>query len=290
MAKQTTNLVSIDQLVFADNVRTPQCTDIPDMVARYQRAGRFSPDHPISVLKSEDGYLVLRGNRRSLAAIHIRENDPDLFGQLFPNGKIPACVYEGLTPEEVVLLRIDHGADDDRMPLDEWSLYLAIRQLVLIGGFSQDRIAEHLQIRHTKGKNKGKPNRSLVQQRVNLAKLPSFVQNEMKVACEGGDTPMGWSKVATLYKTFMEEFSDHPSGDGPKFTEAWQKAMTPKEKGKTTPAVGKVLSAKDAKERALACSSKILREVLLSVTGQGGRDLATIDAELLAMETATVEA
>lgn len=278
MAKNTTNMVSVDSLVFEDNIRTDNCMNLPAMVDSIKRHG-FKVNHPLVVSKrGEDSYLVLCGNRRGLALIHLRDNEPEAFGEALASGKVPAVVHEGLSPEQEVLLRIDHSTDEDREPLDEWSQFQAIRQLVLIGLDSQEGIANKLGIFHTKGKNKGQPNRSFIQPRVNLARLPQFVQDEMRVYCDNPkNTAMRWSKLATLYKLYNKEFSEHPNGNGPEFSKAWDAALVVPPKVEKASDNTHALTAKDAAKRAQACSSSLLRDALLTVTGQGSIDLATID-------------
>jgi len=288
MSTERTKNVEIDQLQFEDNPRQGPSLKIPEMVEKIRRNG-FKKNHPIVVSQREDGrMIVLVGNRRSLASQWLRDNDPTAYAEAFPSGKIPAIVCTGLTQEEEILRRIDHGADEDREPLDEWSMFLAIQQLVQALGDSQEKIAIHLGLFHTKGKNKGKPNRSFVQPRVNLARLPRFVQDEMKKYCENVDsTPLRWSHLATLYKAYNQEFLEYQDGSGPLLQAAWKKIFSDaKEKSESGSNSGKALSAKDAKERAQAMESVLLPQALLASTKQGSFDLASIDRKITEGEEA----
>ena len=290
MATNVTRMIAVGDLVFADNVRSPECMAIPGIVESYRRNG-FKVNHPLVLSEKTDGkYLVLCGNRRGLGLVWLREHAADDFARIVPSGKIPAVVHRGLTQEEEVLLRIDHSTDEDRVPLDEWSVFLAIQQLVQMGMDTQEQIAEKLGITHSKGKNKGQPNRSFIQPRVNLSRLPQFVQDTMRqYTLDKDNTPLRWSHVATLYKAFHGEYLDHPEGDGPVFQEAWKKATTPPVKDD---AAGddadkrKDLTAADAVKRSQAASSKGLATVLLAVTGQGDGNLADVDRCIAEGETA----
>jgi len=281
MAKNTTNYVTVDSLVFVDNVRDDYCLNLPGMVESIKRHG-FKVNHPLVVSKKEDGTnLVLIGNRRGMSLHWLRDNDPAAYdkalGEL-PAGKIPAVVHEGLTASEEVLLRIDHSTDEDREPLNEWSVCRAVKQLVQIGHDTQDQIATKLGLFHTKGKKVGQPNRSVVQPRVDLASLPQFVQDEMEKYClDHSSTPLGWAKIPGLAKANRKEFKDYPNSDGPEFIAAWKAAMTPKEKADKSELVGKALSPASALKRAQSCASNGVRDALLSATNQSALTIPEID-------------
>lgn len=291
MAKQpsVTKLFDFDNLYRADNVRSDACKRIPDMVASIKLNG-FKVNHPLVVsLKADGRGLVLCGNRRTEAVEHLRDNDPDAFKAALPGGKIPCVIYTGLTEEEEIVLRIDHGPQEDRVPLDEWSEFLAIKQLLrAFPGESQAKIAEKLGIMNKKGKNAGQPNRPYVQVRVNLARLPGFIQDEFQKLCTAGKdaSPVRWSDVKDLYTAFNAEFATYPEGDGPQLRTAWEKIMNPAPKPEATEDGKKpaALSPDGAKARAQAAASKLIKRVLLAVTNQGG-DLVEVDAKILQAET-----
>lgn len=298
MATNCTRLIEVEKLSFADNVRTPECMKVPAIVDSFRRHG-FKMNHPLVVHEEsgDDGakYLVLIGNRRGHGLVWLRDNDPEEYRRILPNGKVPAVVHKGLTAEEVVDMRIDHSSDEDRVPLDEWSTFLAIQQLVKVGMDTQERIAIKLGLWiKGKGKNAGQPNRSFVQPRVNLARLPQFVQEQFEKLCrEGKDgSPVRWLDVAKLYKAFFAEYTQHPEGDGPGFQKVWKDVMTPPTvEDSDDSAIGsasepKELSPAEAIKRSQAASSEGLKYALLVVTRQSDRNLAEIDAKILEGETA----
>lgn len=279
---KATKMIAFDSLYLSDNVRTEGCKRIPEMVESIRRNG-FKDNHPLVLSAKLDGRnLVLCGNRRTEALQWLVENDPQAYDKALPNGKLPCRVYHNLTEEEEVLLRIDHSTDEDRVSLDEWSLYLAVQQLVKVGFDTQEGIAEKLGM-FTK---KGKANRSWVQPRVNLARLPSFVAVELeKRNTDPKSTTVRWADVPGLYKAHTEEFADFPEGDGPKFTTLWDAIVNPAPKEETG-TKEKPLSVADAKKRALSTSSSTLRNALLCVTGQGTSDFVALDAKMVKAETA----
>lgn len=291
-----TRMVEVDKLTFADNVRTPECMHIPAIVESIKRHG-FKTNHPLVVVekKTDDGprYLVLIGNRRGLGLQWLRDHEVDEYQRVLPSGKIPAVVHKGLTTEEEVDLRIDHSPDEDRVPLDEWSIFLAIKQLVQVGMDTQERIADKLGLFKVRGKEKGQPNRQFVQPRVNLARLPQFVQDQFSKLCrEGKDTtPVRWNHVARLYKAFNGEEQYDPDGNGPEFQRVWQAVLTPPEVLETTGGSGngtdpKELTPAEAIKRSQAASSAGLRHAILAITRQSPRNLAEIDRDILEGESA----
>jgi hypothetical protein len=257
------------------------------MVESLRRNG-FKSNHPLVVSQKDDGKCcVLVGNRRTEGLQWLLDNDPSGFDRALPSGKVPCVVHKGLTEEEEVMLRIDHSTDEDRVELDEWSMFEAVQQLVRVGFDTQEGIAEKLGKFIKTGKNAGKPNRSWVQPRVNLARLPEFVAVELqKRNVDRKSTLLRWENIPALFKLWTEEFSDYPDAPGPKFTELWESIVhpTPVEE---TEAKERPLSVADAKKRAQSASSQTLRHALLCVTGQGkGLDLASIDNRMVVAETA----
>lgn len=290
MAKNTTNLVAVDSLIFEGNVRTAACMNLAKMVASVKLHG-FQVEHPLVVSKrGDDSYLVLQGNRRGRSLIFLRDNEPEVYAIALPSGKVPAVIHEALTPEQEVMVRIDHSSDLDREPLDQWSEFQAIQQLVQVGHDSQEAIATKLGINHTKGKNKGTPNRSYIQPRVNLSRLPGFIQEEFEKYCEKPDTTaVRWSAIAALYKAYNKEMVEFPNGDGPLLKEAWAKALEPKVKEPVNEVTGHNLTPSDARKKVAVCSSLLLKTALLAATGQGTTDLVSIDYKIRILEDLETE-
>lgn len=295
MASNCTRMLDVAALVFEGNVRTPECMSIPAIVESFRRH-RYKSNHPLVVSEktTPDGprYLVLCGNRRGLGLVWLRENEPETFNlALNGSGKVPGIVHKGLTKEEEVELRIDHSSDEDRVPLDEWSLFMAVKQLVQAGIDTQERIAVKLGLFKQTGKQKGQPRREFVQVRVNLVRLPEYVQDEFrKLTLDKATTLVRWSHVASLYKAYNQEYVEHPDGKGPEFSALWQKIITPPEATEegATPNVSapKELTPAEAVKRSQSASSDGLKQALLAVTHQSKADLSEIDAHLVRAESA----
>lgn len=294
MASNCTRMIEVSDLIFGGNIRTPECQAIPAMVESFRRHG-FKNNHPlvVSEKKTEDGirFLVLCGNRRGMGLQWLAEHEKETFIRTLVGGKVPAVVHKGLTQEQEVDFRIDHGPDEDRVPLCEWSLFMAIKQLVQAGFDTQEAIAKKLGLYKEKGKQAGQPRREFVQVRVNLARLPEFVQTEFrKLTLDKDTTLVRWNHVARLYKVFHEEYtSGGMNGKGPEFQKVWGEIMTPPkvEDTPTETAVGpKELSPAEAVKRSQSASSAGLKEALLVITRQSTADLAEIDARIVRAESA----
>jgi hypothetical protein len=266
----------------------------PEMVASLQLHG-FKDNHPLVVSeKTIDGATVnhvLCGNRRGSGLIVLRDNHPEDYARVLSAhpGKVPCIVHHGLTSEMETEIRIDHSPDLDRVPLDPWSEYLAIGQLVAIGTYTEEAIAEKLGLVNIVAKTGArKPRRSYVQARVALARLPGFVQEEIRKLCqEGRDSTLArWSDVLKLYKLHNDEYVDHNDGNGPLFTAAWKAVMSPAEETETGKPKPKELSPVEAIKRSQSANSQALKSALLIVTKQSDGNLAEIDAAIVEGETA----
>lgn len=299
-SRNTTKLVPLADLTVVTydptrpldgNVRAEGDYQIPAMVASLRRHG-FRANHPIVVNVRADGTIpVLQGNRRVRGLLWLRDNEPETLRTVLPAGKVPAIVHENLTREDETLIRIDHGSDEDRVGLSEFGIFQAVAQLVASGVDSQALIAAKLGFFHKKGPNKGKPNRSYIQPRVNLARLPQFVQSEYKKLTEDKtSTRFRLSMAPKLYKLYTQEFAEYRDGSGPLFQAAWQECLAPpadSDQSDESDTSGKALQPGNALQRAQACNSTIVQDALLEVTGQGnGTDLATLDAMAVQGETA----
>lgn len=259
-------MIPFDKLYRRDNVRTAATLQLEAMIKSLTDKG-FKKNHPIVVSQKPDGkFLVLCGNRRTEALEVIQGRDQALFERTLPGGLIPAVVHTNLDEGTEILIRIDHGADEDRVGLDDWGEFLAVKQLVKAGYSSQNDVAAKL----GKVDESGKPKRSWVQQRVNLARLPRFVQDEMERYCTGGAeaSHLRWSDIAKLFELFTKELKQgFTEGDGPELQELWTATLNPVQDPDTGNAP-KPLSGKKMEEMGTTMSSSLVKKVLLRAAGK----------------------
>ncbi len=278
-----TRAIPVDSLYMENNVRSEECMLIPQMVESLRIHG-FRVNHPLRVSEKSDGrFLVLAGNRRTSGLLFLKDNDPETYRNALPGGKVPCVVDKGLTVEQEIEIRIDHSDDLDRVPLDEWSIFLAIKQLATAGFDTQEKIAIKMGLR----KKDGKPRREYVQVRVNLASMPQFVQDEFrKLTLDRNTTPIRWNMVSRLYKVYNDEFLDHAAGDGPLFKAEWAECMTPPNVNDPDDTTAKTLTPAEAIKKAQAANSAGLRDAILAMTRQGDIDLVAVDRRIQEGETA----
>lgn len=235
--------------LWCDPVLQPRDKDsvekeIPVKVRSFLAQG-YLADQPIMVEEREQPngagkYCVLRGHCRTGAAHYLLANQPDDYARIFHDGKIPAVIVKGLTDAQRVLAAIDQSDDLNRRPLSKYEQFVAVRAMVKQGYVSQEGIAAKLGI-YSLEKESGKqvPNRSWVQIRVNLARLPQFIQDEYEVLEKRGEkgTAFRVPMIAKLYKSYRENNMDEKSDN---FLAVWRECITPKDsksniKGKDRP-------------------------------------------------------
>lgn len=296
LSDDRTQMIPFELCYRADNVRTEENVKakLPQMISSIRRNG-FKRNHPLVVSKKTDGrYLVLCGNRRTEGLEVILASNKEEFDKICPDGKVPAIVYENLTPDQEIVMRIDHSPEEDRLPLDEWETCLAVFQLVKAGHRNRMDVAEKLGQVVTRPNGTIEARGSWAQPRINLARLPRYVQELFrdwmlaKKARKADTPPLKWTDVAELYKTYSAEFSKHPEGRGPLMQELISKITDP---GRKTTPKARPMSATKVTEEAKLYSSPELQATMLIVAGvyEGEATLDQIDVELqkkdIAMKT-----
>lgn len=286
-ARHTFGRVPLDDLVWFDNIRSLRDLQIPLMVRSYRQQQGYDVSEPITVNRRDDGSLVvLRGNRRTLGALWLRDHAPDEYARFFPDGTIPAIIYEGLNEKQEIAQRIDHGKGRGRVELGEWSQFLAVKQLMR-AGFTQTEAATHLDMLKTNGQ----PNRQWIQPRYNLARMPLKLQEEYRKFWEEGKdaTPLRVQDIAELYKAFHAEQVKHPNG-GPQYRQVLANLMAGNRggdgsKGKNT-GEGKTLTPTDVRSLAGSRNSEIIARVLFGAAKlPDAENLDEIDVELTEIES-----
>ncbi len=302
LVSKTAISIPFDSLYREGNVRTSACLALPQMV-RSLRSRNFDPAYPISVSLKDDGrHKVLRGNRRTEGLEIIEKDFSDDFFAILPEGMIPALVYENLTEREEAILRNDHSKVNGEVGLDDWSQFLAIRQLIRLGVNTQAEIAAKAGEFKLGDNGELVPNRSKIQQRCNLARLPQFIIDEFEkkfrvtdlefVAARGGmdaiATPVGVGKIAGLWAAHQE---DRKAGHfnsvegGPKLQAKWAEVLkvAPVDVEQET-AVPTVVILKKWAE---SVTDDIISEVLTKAAGQEtSRSFDDLDADMLRLRKA----
>lgn len=126
MGKKRSSSVTLPQLWLTDNPRVPNSAALEALRASIAADGLHDPlvvwDNP-NPNNPEQRYEVLKGNRRTEAINLIATFDPATFEEHFPGGKIPAEVHTGLTDEEALEIKLDHGT---QLGLSNWyELYMS---------------------------------------------------------------------------------------------------------------------------------------------------------------------
>lgn len=284
-AKGKFRSIPIDQLWRSDNPR--ELYDLEPLVESLRLHG-FRRNEPIMVVERENPdnpeqrFLVVRGNRRTLAAERIRDDYSDDFGIIFPKGCVPCIAYSGCTDREVAMLRMDFDDRAGKRGLDGWELFLAVRILVKEGIHTEATIAQILGLVKDDGNGGTVPNRSLVQPRVRLAKMPVFVQDMFKPVLQGNRdvTPLRVKHIQQLATAFRKG-KENP--DAPVFKEKLDELKNldaPSPSGGDDSATP--IKHKDLKGRMNSFDSPIMRKILHVICfGEGADTLASLDSELV---------
>lgn len=290
--------IPFSYLTWGDNVRSTETLQLEGMIHSFKQRGYITEHRVVLSKKSANKYLVLCGNRRTEALKKLKETEPEEFKEILPDGKIPAVVYEDLTEDEEILIRNDHSSELDRVGLDDEGIFYAVKQLVkALGTESQADLAAKLNL-YIEDKQTGtmKPNRSFIQQRVNLARLPDFVQKEfIKLMRDGkNSTNVRWSHVAKLFKLYKEGRSKgYVEDGGPEFQEFWEKCLHPSATETNKSGSGpKMLTKSEAERVSENLGSRLGQLFMLKVAGNpveiDGKkvDWGDIDGEMVKCEQA----
>lgn len=294
--------IAFNHLAWGDNVRTGKTLQLETMIHSLKTRG-YNPKYPIVVSKkSGSKFLVLCGNRRTEALKRIKESEPEIFKIILPDGKIPALVLDDLTEDEEIIIRNDHSTEEDRVALDDEGLFYSVKQLVKAGYSSQNDLAAKLNLfiedRNTK---QLVPNRSFIQQRVNLARLPKEVQDEYLTLMRDGknSTDVRWSQVAKLFKVFMEGRRKGFLDGGEEFKQLWESCKNPEKTDEDSKdgSKSKMLTKTETEQISEKLGSRLGQLFLLKVAGNPVMDPETekpldwgdIDGEMVKAEQALTD-
>lgn len=274
-----------DMVPSANNPRTKENYDLPGMVASY-KTHSFWPDRTLMVHKEADGkFRIVRGHRRYYGAQALQSQEPIEYARVFPTGKVPALVYEGLSEADITLLMMDHTSDGDRLKLDPWSECLAVAGLLAVNHGTEAEIAAHLGLFTNDAKTGQRvANRSYIQPRVQLFKLPPYIREAMEKYCRTKEGLIRWGMIPKLYKIWRGEFADHPTGDGPLLKAEFEKLTQPKD----APTKATVpLNDSRAATLISGCTSDVTRNLVASlIKNDGNASFHTLDTRVAQLEAA----
>jgi ParB-like chromosome segregation protein Spo0J len=104
--KYTNALVKFGEITAGENPRLPTNLSLDSLRDNIEGVGLLEP---ITLWeKSKNVLELIRGHRRTLAIGQIKNRNPKRFEELFGKG-IPALVVTGITPEEVITMKLDHS-------------------------------------------------------------------------------------------------------------------------------------------------------------------------------------
>lgn len=287
-----------DVTLYADNPRPAEEFETAGIVESYRKFG-YRPEYPITVSIRKDGSTVaLRGNRRLSAALILRDTEPETFARVFPKGEIPALIHKGLNDSEEILLAVDHTGELDRKGLSKWGEFRAISALMLKGEVAgRYAIAEKLGLVKVQVDN-GKTVRTVqgpyVQKRMELARLPDFVQSAFK-GCPmfgGADGRFKQAQISRLLKLYNSErdvAAKAGTRTGPQFDAAWSEIVTPAavEGGSDSAGTIMKLTRKQFADRAVTCKSDIVRTCMEVAAGAvDAAIIGNLDSRGLTLEAA----
>jgi hypothetical protein len=264
-----------DVTLYSENPRPADEFDVADMVTLYGKFG-YRPEFPITVSVRKDGTTVsLRGNRRVTAALTLRDTQPEVFARVFPKGEIPAIIHKGLTESEEMLLAVDHSTELDRKALSAWGVFRAIAGLMGRGEVAgRYAIAEKLglvKVQTVDGKTVRTVQGPYVQKRMELARLPEFVQVAYKQApmFGGKDTRYQQAEISKLLKIYNKERDTAAKlgkATGPEFDAKWDSITNPKLADGADSADGEggilKLTRKQFADRAVSCKSLLVKQCM----------------------------
>ncbi len=300
-AEYSLGFVPVDNTLILDETNTREAVNFANNVsARWEniKLKGYLPQYPIVVEAINGNNHVINGNSRAGACLQGKATEPEAFAKAVRNGLIPAIIFTGLTPADRARLAVDQGKDQDRMGLNEWEQYLALKKLAM-AGVTETQAAIDLQILVKSGKDKGLPARSYVQVRYALAKLPAFVADDLHAHLT--DTATGktsWSDIMplrTAYKADNKIGLPFPEG-GPGFKAVWDAIQNPKAPT-VTEAVNTItpsdLTTAKAVTVATMTGSRYNQAFILWLTGQTDRtdlSLEVFDGIMMKLEASNPEA
>jgi len=204
-----------------------------------------------------DGPHVIQGHRRVVAYASLMSTSPEKVLDILPYEERALSKVDRIWQATAV-----HGGS--RLPLSEWEEFRAIELLYYNGVTDRFQVAAHF------GKSAG-----WAQTRLTLAKLPKFIKDSFRrwLTSESPDVKLRWDAVPKLYKTFNEEYSRYPAGDGPALTGLFASLSSITQRPRRT-----MYTEGEVKAISARTQSPLLRRLLDAILNS--EDLTLIDQSL----------
>lgn len=140
MNPTTIKNIAIGTIVAGDNPRLPTNLMLESLAENIEAVGLLEPLHVWYPSPEQDIAELIRGHRRGGALNLLAEFNPMRFAELFPEG-IPVIVWEGITAEEALMLKLDHGG---QVTLSDPHELQMSATLMFDKNFTEAQVANHL--------------------------------------------------------------------------------------------------------------------------------------------------
>ena len=139
MIPSSIQTLELGTITMGENPRLPSNLDIDSLVENIGDIGLLEPIH-VWFPNGDDVSEVIRGHRRTMALVELEDRNPKRFSELFPDG-IPAIVWDDITAEEALILKLDHGG---QVTLSDPHELQMSATLMFRKGFTEAQVANQL--------------------------------------------------------------------------------------------------------------------------------------------------
>lgn len=139
MNPSSIQMLNLNTITAGDNPRLPTNLRLRELAENIGAVGLLEPVHVWYPGNGEIAELI-RGHRRIAAINILADENPSVFVRQFPEG-IPAIVWGGITEEEALMLKLDHGG---QVTLSDPHELQMSATMMFNRGFTEAQVANHL--------------------------------------------------------------------------------------------------------------------------------------------------
>ena len=139
MTPSSITKVTIGTVTMGENPRLPTNLEIPALAENIGVVGLLEPIH-VWYPKGDGVAEVIRGHRRLMALVELQDKNPMVFAEQFPDG-VPAIVWDDITEEEALILKLDHGG---QVTLSDPHELQMSAKMMFDKGFTEAQVANQL--------------------------------------------------------------------------------------------------------------------------------------------------